>query len=129
MNDNFGHDAGDKVLKKIADIIKESVRVSDIASRFGGEEFCILLPHTDANGAIIFANWMREAIENSSVIWRQQAIKVTASFGVHEIDVEESPETALNKADSALYLSKNSGRNTVTQFTKNLAELNKEVVL
>lgn len=129
VNDNYGHDAGDKVLKQIADIIKESVRVSDIASRFGGEEFCILLPHTDANGAMIFANRMRESIEGSTIHWRKQIIQVTASFGVHEIDVEESPETALRKADSALYISKNAGRNRVTQYNKNISELNQEVVL
>ena len=120
VNDTFGHEAGDQVLKIASGIIKDSVRVSDIASRYGGEEFCILLPHTDAKGAMIFAERIRQSIELATLRWKSDDIRITASFGVHEIDVDESPETAMEKADAALYHAKEAGRNQVTQFQPSL---------
>lgn len=109
FNDDFGHAVGDEVLKAIAKIVSNSIREHDIAVRWGGEEFLILLPQTDVEGAMQVSEKIRTAIESyeSEQIPRQ----ITASFGVTEIIEEDDEDSLLNKADKALYEAKHQGKN------------------
>ncbi len=109
FNDNFGHPVGDEVLKVIAKIVSNSIREHDIAVRWGGEEFLILLPQTTLNGALQVAEKIRTTIEkhSSKLIPRQ----VTASFGVTVLLKEDNEESLLSKADKNLYEAKALGKN------------------
>jgi len=115
INDTYGHDIGDKVIKALADILKQKTRKSDIAARFGGEEFILLLPMTDIEGAQKIAEKLRINVENTQVITdTQEPISFTISLGVesvHKDDIEI--EDVLKRADKALYIAKESGRNRV----------------
>jgi diguanylate cyclase (GGDEF)-like protein/PAS domain S-box-containing protein len=111
FNDSFGHLAGDEVLKTVALVLQENVRVIDFVARYGGEEFAVLLPQTDVEGAMIVANRLREKIEAAKWIDRP----VTASIGVASLS-ETMKERAelLAAADRGLYASKEAGRNRCT---------------
>ncbi|HHW01944.1 MAG TPA: diguanylate cyclase [Thermoanaerobacterales bacterium] len=106
-NDTFGHVAGDVVLQKTADIIKNSIRTVDIAGRFGGEEFVIILPGTKEEGAVAVAERIRKSIETYPFPHR----KVTASQGIALAKKSDSIDTLLEKADQALYQAKRQGKN------------------
>ena len=111
INDKYGHNAGDSVLKTIAEIIKTSIRESDISCRWGGEEFIILLPRTDLVNGIKAAEKIRSNIEQHKF---GNIDKVTCSFGVAEFTEENSDITAIvESADKMLYKSKKNGRNRV----------------
>jgi diguanylate cyclase (GGDEF)-like protein len=112
INDRYGHEKGDDVLAAVGPLLNESIRASDFAARAGGEEFCILLPGTDEVGAETVAEKMRIAISKLDVPGIEQS--VTGSFGIavypnHAIDAP----TLLRKADRALYLAKDHGRDRV----------------
>ncbi len=120
FNDTFGHPAGDEVLKSVGKILGEGVRNIDFAARYGGEEFALLLPSTDAQGALILAERLRAAIENHG--WKVRAI--TSSFGVATLQPNTKAAAELLKsADEALYQSKESGRNRVTHHHDVLAKI------
>ncbi len=114
VNDNFGHDAGDAILQRVAATLGDVVRTSDLLARFGGEEFAILLPNTHLTGACELAERLRRAVEQRVATVGGRQIPVTASFGVASY-----PETAKSKddffpaADKALYRAKKDGRNKV----------------
>lgn len=110
VNDRFGHLAGDQLLKMFADIIRDTVRHTDTAGRWGGEEFVILCPETNMDGATALADKMRQHIYN--YIFNDFG-KQTASFGVACYVEEDTVDTIINRADIALYNAKNSGRNRV----------------
>ena len=112
INDTYGHPVGDVVLAEIGKIIKERVRETDKAGRFGGEEFIILLPHTDTEGAIRVAESIRAEVEKSN----PANIQVTISAGIMEYDSTSklTMEEVFKKADNALYASKRGGRNKIT---------------
>lgn len=111
FNDDFGHPAGDEVLKQVSEILVAEARLADVVARYGGEEFAILLPGTDLAGASCQAERFRQAIERFP--WPHRAI--TASFGCSVLGSEvETPEQLLEAADQALYESKFRGRNRVT---------------
>ena len=110
VNDTYGHNAGDTVLIKIAQTIKDNLRDDDLVARWGGEEFVILLPHTELNGALLLAEKLRIIIENSSILPQQ---KITSSFGVGIYTNKESQTSFFEKIDNALYLAKANGRNCV----------------
>jgi diguanylate cyclase (GGDEF)-like protein/PAS domain S-box-containing protein len=117
-NDSFGHPAGDAVLKKVAQVLSDSVRNIDFVARYGGEEFVLLLPNTDCAGAMVLAERLRERIEQ--VHWTLRP--VTASFGVATLDERaNAPAGLLQAADEALYASKEAGRNRVTHAQDALA--------
>lgn len=118
FNDDYGHLAGDKVLECIAQVIKQSVRIEDVPSRFGGEEFTILLPNTDQNTALIVAERVRNAIAAITVPWIHPLPQVTISLGVFTFNKYSklSAEEVLHRADEALYQSKTNGRNRTTVF-------------
>jgi len=119
VNDTHGHDVGDMVLKQLAGIIVGTARSTDLAARFGGEEFIVLMPETDPLAALGAANRMREIIEATPfAIGGGETINRTVSIGVASLHPEkDSPEALLKRADEALYLAKNSGRNNVKVST------------
>ena len=119
INDNFGHDAGDKALKHIADILRDSSRKSDVVGRYGGEEFVIIMPpRTDKEEATIAAERARLYVQNNSM----DGIDMTISAGVATIlpkpadNDNEIFKLLLKQADEALYAAKTSGRNKVVHF-------------
>jgi len=112
VNDTYGHNIGDTVLVAIAKILKDNIREDDIAARWGGEEFVILLPHTELDGTYFLAEKLRVCIESSSIINKQ---KITASFGVGIYANSESKTTFFEKIDNALYSAKDNGRNCVVK--------------
>lgn len=114
INDTFGHDVGDTVLKQTSKIIKHSLRGSDIAARYGGEEFCIMLPNTSLQGAGLLAERIRENVKAYEFKAKQSSFNVTVSLGVTLIGINGNPDEVLSKADEALYFSKNNGRDQVT---------------
>src|SRR5207249_993680 len=105
-NDSFGHPAGDRVLKQVAKVLVDCARESDLVARYGGEEFVAILPNTNAEGALIFAERMRFGIEHAT--WKHQAI--TVSIGVATLSGGiDSGTKLLEAADRALYASKAAG--------------------
>ena len=112
VNDTFGHIAGDEVLKSVAKILRETIRISDEAFRYGGEEFVVILSNTKQPGAQTIAERIRKKIEKLCVESTEQ-IKITASFGVSCSDAVDDVSEALHHADMALYRAKKQGRNRV----------------
>jgi diguanylate cyclase (GGDEF)-like protein len=114
VNDTWGHDAGDMVLKEAADLMRASVRGSDIAARYGGEEFALLLPETAACVAEERAESLRRELEAHEIAYGTSRIRITASFGVGQYDGSTSDAASLMKRiDAALYAAKDAGRNRV----------------
>jgi diguanylate cyclase (GGDEF)-like protein/PAS domain S-box-containing protein len=114
VNDTYGHEAGDEVLKAVAEALRSTARGADLVARFGGEEFVLVLPDTSAELAVRIAERLRLAIETLSTDVGGQVIRVTASFGVAQRAAQESQLEVLERADAALYCSKKEGRNRVT---------------
>ena len=113
INDRFGHPAGDIVLLKFADLIRAHVREVDVPGRLGGEEFSILLPETDAQGALAGAERLRQALAEQPFELEGRTVEVTASFGVAELTPGHSADELLRLADAALYRAKEQGKNQV----------------
>lgn len=120
VNDTYGHATGDLVLKTIAKVIRGQLREYDIAGRYGGEEFSILLPFTKINEAQMVAERLRQAVENKPIDIsgvapdkEQKSINITLSLGIYEIKEKDSDDDLIKKADKALYQAKNTGRNKV----------------
>jgi len=114
INDRYGHDAGDDVLVTLSGILKESIRSTDMAIRLGGEEFCIILPHTNSHAAAQIAEQLRQAVALRSFASDKHRIEVTISLGVSQRrDSETSPAAPLKRADKALYQAKQDGRDRV----------------
>jgi len=114
VNDELGHCAGDVTLKRIADVCGQAVRDSDVVGRFGGEEFIIVLPHTDAAEAAVVAERIRATMSRADVVWQDRKIHVTLSLGVAEVGPgADSFDELLKAADQALYAAKHAGRNRV----------------
>ncbi|OEF97465.1 GGDEF domain-containing protein [Desulfuribacillus alkaliarsenatis] len=119
VNDNYGHPAGDKVLKEVANILKTRLRKFDIIARIGGEEFLIILPRTTINETKKIAEKLRSEIESSRFIYDNHQIVVTASFGIASMLCSEQDPVSKSyyKADRALYKAKELGRNKVETAT------------
>lgn len=115
VNDKFGHQVGDEVLIRVADLLQEQLRTYDLAARYGGEEFCLVLPETDLDAAREVAERIRQQAEQMTFTAQMQGHQLTMSFGVAAYDgtVEGSIDDFIRVADDALYEAKNSGRNQV----------------
>ena len=114
INDTYGHDVGDLVLKTVSQIVLENIRKSDLFARIGGEEFAILLPDTSKDKAILVAEKLRETIEKTPIILPNgKQIKVTISLGVTSLKKDDNESSFIKRADEALYDAKKSGRNVV----------------
>ena len=111
VNDTYGHPEGDRVLKRVANTMLSTVREIDFCGRVGGEEFAMVLVDTDIDGALTFAERLRELIETSH---QENDIAITASIGLVINEAEDTMETLFEKADKALYTSKDLGRNRIS---------------
>jgi len=117
VNDTYGHQAGDEVIRQCSSALLESARELDICGRYGGEEFVVLLSETEAKNAMIFSERLRKKIEGLLVVHGQHKIKFTISLGICQLDEKiENPLQWLESADHALYQSKESGRNKSSIF-------------
>lgn len=117
INDKHGHIAGDLVLREIGNIIKNNIREIDIAGRYGGEEFCVVLPDTDRDGAMYAAERIRQACESALIKVYDIELKITVSIGLAVFpDDAKTDSELIDKADWALYRSKKMGRNRVSSF-------------
>lgn len=113
VNDAFGHHIGDMVLKKVAELLRNKVRVNDFVARYGGEEFVVIMPHTTLDNAVIVGEKVRALIDESVFKIKDKTIPVTISIGVSAFRKEDDIVSAFERADGALYLAKRSGRNRV----------------
>lgn len=113
LNDQHGHAAGDAVLRHLAKLFRSNLRQQDIACRIGGEEFLFFLPKTSIDAALLVAEKVRQALLDNPLQLEQQALPVSASFGVAGCTDSTSLAAAIDQADKQLYLAKNTGRNRV----------------
>lgn len=111
VNDNFGHDVGDKVLIEICKRVKNSIRKKDIFARWGGEEFILLVPEEDEKFTVLLAERLRKEIEKKDF---EISGKITCSFGVASFLQMDDEESITKRVDEALYYSKKNGRNKTT---------------
>jgi diguanylate cyclase len=121
VNDTFGHLFGDKVIKAVAMVLKKNTKGKDLAARFGGEEFIVLLPDTGIEGARVVAENIRQTIEGASIINpnnKQIVSKVTISIGMTELMDQDDFESMVVRADKALYAAKENGRNQVVEASR-----------
>ncbi|SCK13311.1 sensor domain-containing diguanylate cyclase [Vogesella sp. LIG4] len=116
INDGLGHAAGDYVLCEIAQLLRQQLRDTDQIARWGGEEFCILLPQEDSTNALRLANRLREAISRLELSWHERLIQLTVSIGVADMQSpQDNIDILLARADQALYAAKRAGRNCCLQ--------------
>lgn len=119
INDTYGHRAGDRALRGVAKILQDSCRGSDVVGRYGGEEFCVLLPETTEDNALIWAERVRERIAAETNLIEDVPLSVTASFGVAQrLADTNNPEELIDLADQALLVAKRSGRDRVVGFQR-----------
>lgn len=115
LNDRWGHECGYFTLKQVSRIIEKTLRRLDIPCRYGGEEFAIILPDTSLHAAINLANRLRQSIEDSALMYEQEAIQVTASIGVDVFTKNDNDDVVrfVARTDAWLYAAKQAGRNRV----------------
>lgn len=112
FNDQYGHMVGDQILRRMGGIIKENIREIDIAGRYGGEEFCVVLPDTDEKGGVYVAERIRVATEKAQIKSYDTSVNITISIGLASFpNIGRTPQELIHKADTALYRAKESGRN------------------
>ncbi len=117
INDQYGHLTGDETLKQVAQILRENIREIDIAGRYGGEEFGIVLPETDMQGALLVAERIRKAAAARTIKAYDAALRITISTGISAYPADgKMVEELIDKADWALYRAKSQGRNCVIAF-------------
>lgn len=119
INDTYGHQAGDAVIREVAELTRAHTRATDISGRYGGEEFVVLLPDTELDGAFLFAERLRQAIQQKVVAHGGQQIQFTISLGIALLSEDCARyEQLIERADTALYESKENGRNRTTIHDK-----------
>ncbi|XDD43806.1 GGDEF domain-containing protein [Leptospira sp. WS60.C2] len=122
INDTYGHEIGDLVLIEFASVLKNSLRKQDFPSRWGGEEFLVMLPNTDIDGAIIVAEKIRTTFHSLAINIKDKQLQSSASVGISVLENQDDlPETIIQKADQCLYEAKRRGRNQVVS-EKNLKQ-------
>uniref|UniRef100_A0A7C4THW6 Diguanylate cyclase n=1 Tax=candidate division WOR-3 bacterium TaxID=2052148 RepID=A0A7C4THW6_UNCW3 len=124
VNDTYGHTIGNRVLREIANCIKEEVRKVDIVARYGGDEFIILMPNTDEEGAYLIAKRVSQKVRDHPFSVGEKTIHLTLSIGISSIakTVLKEPSTIIMEADSALYQSKKKGGDSISIFLKSGAK-------
>ncbi|MDE0952020.1 MAG: GGDEF domain-containing protein [Halioglobus sp.] len=127
LNDNFGHEAGDQVIRQIAQYLQGASRASDVVARTGGGEFLLILPHTDPDGARLLAESIRKHLAEQPLVVNQQSIPVTVSLGVASAVGEIDLDNLSREADRAMYLAKRGGRNQVASVEHNPIHLSTNV--
>ncbi|MFC2140550.1 diguanylate cyclase, partial [Candidatus Auribacterota bacterium] len=114
INDTYGHQAGDAILKNLAKFLGENVRGQDVCARYGGEEFIVMLPHTNVRGAEKVAEVLRKGVEKIQTVFNDKEIRITVSIGASDSTMGDDIDSLIKAADGALYYSKENGRNRVT---------------
>ncbi len=114
VNDTYGHPVGDKVLQTVAQILKNSLRITDVVARYGGEEFLVVLPNTGLEDAKVVAEKLRRSVEKKTYKYKDDTFRITISLGVTQLRESDTLELLLKRADDALYISKKEGKNRVT---------------
>lgn len=123
VNDDYGHAAGDEVIREIAKLVKKNLRETDIAGRYGGEEFAVLLVDTPEEQAVYFAERLRKSVEKTAIRHHELSIQCSVSIGIAQsAKTMENHRQWIEHADKALYFSKANGRNRVTLASKIPAE-------
>jgi diguanylate cyclase (GGDEF)-like protein len=111
VNDTYGHDIGDEVLRRVAQTCERLMRATDLSVRYGGEEFCFLFPETNADGAFVIAEKLRNAIGGMEIEAADRTFSITASFGISQCEHKgDSLEQLIKRSDQALYEAKRKGR-------------------
>ncbi|MEH6579681.1 MAG: GGDEF domain-containing protein [Amphritea sp.] len=118
INDSYGHDVGDKILKEVSQLFSSDFRAVDIVSRWGGEEFLIVLPGADGGAAYKAVDKIRETLNQTVTVDSGNNTRLSMSFGIAEWQTGESMDDCVKRADDALYASKENGRNQVTLACK-----------
>jgi len=113
VNDTYGHQTGDKILCELAKILVKNVRDTDKVVRYGGEEFAIILPHTDHEGASVVGERLRSYIDKAEFVYKGDNIPLTISIGISCIRKDDDINGVFERADNALRLAKQAGRNRV----------------
>jgi diguanylate cyclase (GGDEF)-like protein len=113
INDTYGHDCGDLVLKSLADLLRSQVRAADVAARWGGDEFIVILPETSHEGAVILAEKLQAAVDALRLRYDSREVLFTVTLGVSFYDKLGAPSECLRSADEALYTGKRAGKNKV----------------
>jgi diguanylate cyclase (GGDEF)-like protein len=122
VNDSYGHQFGDEVLRLVAGAIKKSSRAVDIVARYGGEEFTLILPETDAAGALVAAEKVRKAVEEQEIFHGEERLPITISLGIATFPLHAGEKDLLiRSADEAMYHAKSAGKNCVSVFEKDKA--------
>ena len=117
FNDKYGHLTGDQILHGVGKVIKDHIREIDIVGRFGGEEFCVVLPVTDRYGANFAAERIRSAVETTAIKAYDTTVRVTVSIGIATFPADgKTSAEVIDKADWALYRAKKKGRNCICAF-------------
>jgi len=116
INDDYGHRAGDRVIKEISKRINECIRQIDTAARYGGDEFAVILLNTSLIDASVVAKRMVDAVSRIPVVWNKERIALSISVGLGQYDAQASPEDITGRSDLALYAAKQAGKNTVRIF-------------
>lgn len=114
INDSYGHDCGDYVLKELSAVLQDNIRTIDTLARWGGEEFLFLLPETDTTQSVMLANKLRKTIQNMNLKYNEQPINITMTFGISAYDDScITMDDIIKNADIALYNGKNDGRDCI----------------
>ena len=116
INDTYGHRAGDKAIREISRRIKECIRQIDLAARYGGDEFAVILPNTDLDEAPLVSQRIVESVSRAPVEWQGEEIALSISIGVGQYGPDANPEDITSRSDRALYRAKQAGKNTVSVF-------------
>jgi diguanylate cyclase (GGDEF)-like protein len=117
VNDTYGHQAGDMVIRRVAEVIRKHARDVDVVGRYGGDEFAVVLPDTDKAGTRVFCERLREGVEAMEVVYEGHSIRCTLSLGVADLSRPAHDfVTLVEWADQALYVAKKNGRNQVSVY-------------
>ncbi len=116
INDTYGHRVGDKIIMKVSKRIKECIRQTDTAARYGGDEFAVVLPNTSVSDALIVAERMVNMVAASPIAFKGEMIEPSISVGLGEYDASTNPEDVTSRSDKALYVAKQAGKSTVRVY-------------